>query len=126
MNLILKALTITTDTKGKGHPMTCLCRQRGGRAIAQTYSQPQHCKGMGSRHHAPGCFTSGKDMVPIVQEAGWASGPAGCKQKISPPPRFDPQTIQLVGSCYNDCVILAAKILIGLEYYAKPYLKLHM
>ena len=97
MNLKLKALT-TTDTKGKGHPMTCLCKQMGGRGIAQTYLQPQHYKGMGSQHHAPGFFTPGKDMVRTVQEAGWASGPAGWKQKILPPPKFDPQTIQLVAS----------------------------
>ena len=27
------------------------------------------------QHHAPAAFTPGKDPVPIVQEAGWASGP---------------------------------------------------
>jgi hypothetical protein len=62
-------------------------------------------------------------MVLIAKEAGWASGPAGCKQKILPPLRFDPQTIQPVASCYTDCVVLAAAVPIGLEYYAKPYLK---
>ena len=124
MNPKLKTLTTTTDTKGKGHPITCFCGQRGGRGTAQTYLQPQHYKGMvGSQHHAPGCFTPRKDMVLIAQEAGWASGPAGWEQKILPPPRFDAQTIQPVASCYTYCVVLAAAIPIGLEYYAKPYLK---
>jgi hypothetical protein len=27
------------------------------------------------QHHAPAAFTPGKDPVPIVQEAGWPSGP---------------------------------------------------
>ena len=31
--------------------------------------------GVGGQRHAPGRFTSGKDPVPIVQEAGWATGP---------------------------------------------------
>jgi hypothetical protein len=29
--------------------------------------------GVGGQNHAPVAFTSGKDPVPIVQEAGWAS-----------------------------------------------------
>jgi hypothetical protein len=28
---------------------------------------------VGGQHHAPAAFTPGKDTVPIVQEAGWAS-----------------------------------------------------
>jgi len=28
--------------------------------------------GVGGQRHAPAAFTSGKDPVPIVQEAGWA------------------------------------------------------
>ena len=31
--------------------------------------------GVGGQRHAPGRFTLWKDPVPIVQEAGWASGP---------------------------------------------------
>jgi hypothetical protein len=30
---------------------------------------------MGGQHHAPAAFTPGKNSVPIVQEAGWASEP---------------------------------------------------
>ena len=29
---------------------------------------------MGGQGHAPAAFTPGKDLVPIVQEAGWAPG----------------------------------------------------
>ena len=31
--------------------------------------------GVGSQRHAPAAFTPGKDQVPIVQQAGWASEP---------------------------------------------------
>jgi hypothetical protein len=31
--------------------------------------------GVGGQHYAPATFTPGKDPVPIVQEAGWASEP---------------------------------------------------
>jgi hypothetical protein len=31
--------------------------------------------GVGGQHHAPAAFTPGKDPVPTVQEAGWASEP---------------------------------------------------
>jgi hypothetical protein len=30
--------------------------------------------GVGGQRHAPAAFTTGKDPVPIVQEAGWAPG----------------------------------------------------
>jgi len=30
---------------------------------------------VGGQRHAPTAFTPGKNPVPIVQEAGWASGP---------------------------------------------------
>jgi hypothetical protein len=50
----------------------------------------------------PGRFTPGKDPVPIVKEVGWAPGRAGRMRKISPPPGFDPRTVQTVASPYTD------------------------
>ena len=44
-------------------------------------------------------LTPRKDPVPMVQEAGWASGPV---QKILPSLGFDPRTVQPVGSRYTD------------------------
>jgi hypothetical protein len=31
--------------------------------------------GVGGQRHAPDAFTPWKDPVPVVQEAGWATGP---------------------------------------------------
>ena len=58
---------------------------------------------MGGQRHAPAAFTPGKDPVPIVQEAGWASEPVWI---VSPPPEFDPRTFQSVASRYTDYAIL--------------------
>jgi hypothetical protein len=39
----------------------------------------------------PGRFTPGKDLVPIVQESGWAPEPVWtCEQNLAPTPGFDP------------------------------------
>ena len=50
----------------------------------------------------PGRFTPGKDPVPILQEAGWPQGRSGRVRKISPPPGFDPRTVQPEASRYTD------------------------
>ena len=47
-------------------------------------------------------LTPGKDPVPIVQEAGWASGPVWTGAENIAPPGFDPRTVQPVGSRYTD------------------------
>jgi hypothetical protein len=43
---------------------------------------------MRGQRHARAAFYPGKDLVPVVQEAG-----SGQVRKISPPPGFDPQTV---------------------------------
>jgi len=47
-------------------------------------------------------ITPGKDPVPIVQEAGWASGPVWTGAENLAPPGFDPRPVQPVGSLYTD------------------------
>ena len=47
-------------------------------------------------------FTPKKDLLPIVQEAGWAPGPVWTVRKILSPPEFDPRTVQPVVSRYTD------------------------
>ena len=48
----------------------------------------------------PGCFTLGKDQVPIIQEAGWVPRPVwtGTENLASPPMGLDPRTVQPVAS----------------------------
>jgi len=47
-------------------------------------------------------FTPGKDLVPIVQEAGWAPGPVWTGVENLTPPGFDPRTVQPITSLYTD------------------------
>ena len=47
-------------------------------------------------------LTPGKDPEPILQEAGWASGPVWTGAENLAPPGFDPRTVQPVDSRYTD------------------------
>jgi len=47
-------------------------------------------------------LTPGKDPVPIVQEAGWASGPVWTGVENLAPQGFDPRTVQPIGSRNTD------------------------
>jgi hypothetical protein len=47
-------------------------------------------------------FTSWKDPVPIVQEAGWAPGPVWTGAENLDTPGFDPRAFQPVASRYTD------------------------
>ena len=65
--------------------------------------------GVGGQRHASAALPTGKDAVPIVQEAGWAPGPVwtGAENLAPPPPGFDPRTVQPVASRYTDWTIAA-------------------
>ena len=56
-------------------------------------------------------FTPGKDPLPIVQEAGLASGTVCMARKMLSPPEFEPQTVQPDASLYADNNALAARLL---------------
>ena len=48
-------------------------------------------------------FSLRKDLVPIVQEAGWPPGPVWTgAENLAPKPGFDPRTVHLVASRYAD------------------------
>jgi hypothetical protein len=57
-------------------------------------------------------FTSGREPVSIVQEAGWTPGPVwtGAENLVPPPPGFDPRTVQPVASCYTDYATRSTQI----------------
>jgi hypothetical protein len=59
-------------------------------------------EGVCGQHHTPAAFTSGKDPLPIVQEAGWALEPVWIGAENLAPPGLDPRTFQPVASRYTD------------------------
>ena len=58
-------------------------------------------EGVSGQQHAPAVLYSGKDSVPIVQEAGWAPGLVWTAENLSPQ-GFDPWTVQPVVNRYTD------------------------
>jgi len=94
--------------KVKVHPYTgteALYRPyayRGSRGISLFSFLTTPLEGVRGQRHAPAALYPGKDPVTTVQEAGWASGRSGQMRKISPPPGFDPRTVQPVASHYTD------------------------
>ena len=56
----------------------------------------------------PGCFTPGKETwYSLCRRLGGLQGRSGRLRKISPPPGFDPRTVQPVASRYTDWAIPA-------------------
>jgi len=51
-----------------------------------------------------------KTRYPLYRGLGGPQGRSRRVRKISPPPRFDPRTVQLVASRYTDCAIPAPSI----------------
>ena len=57
--------------------------------------------GVGGHHHAPAALPPGKTRYPLYGRLGGAQGRSGRVQKNSPPPGFDPRTVQAVASRYT-------------------------
>jgi hypothetical protein len=62
--------------------------------------------GMGGRH-APAALPPGKTRYPLYRRLGGLQGRYGRVRKISPPPGYDPRTVQPVASRYTDWAIPA-------------------
>jgi hypothetical protein len=76
------------------------------KGIALPIIQPRRYIGMGGQRHAPATLLPGKR--PGTHSKGGCVGPrAGLdgSGKISPPPGFDPRTVQPVASRYTDCAL---------------------
>jgi hypothetical protein len=96
------------NCKGKGSPYNePWGPKRGSRGIALPFREPRHEEGMGWLAPRPGRFTPRKDTrYPLYRRLGGPQGRYGRLRKISPPPGFDPRTVQPVASRYTDWAIL--------------------
>jgi hypothetical protein len=63
--------------------------------------------GVGDQRHAPAALLPGKTRYPLYRRLGGPQGRSGQVRKISPPPGFDPRTVQPVVGRYTDYVIAA-------------------
>ena len=64
----------------------------------------------------PSHFTPEKTWYPLYRRLGLHQGQSGQVRKISPPPGFDPRTVQPVGSCYTDWAILTHWVLCNYSF----------
>jgi hypothetical protein len=58
--------------------------------------------GVKGQRHDPAALPPGKTRYPFYRRLGGPQGLSGQVRKISPPPGFDPRTVQPVGSRYTD------------------------
>ena len=86
--------------KGKGHPTT---GQDGleVKMYSSTLSLTSVLDGVGGQRHAPASLPPGKTRYPLDRLDGF-QGRFGRVRKISPPPGFDPRTVQPVAFRYTD------------------------
>jgi hypothetical protein len=63
--------------------------------------------GVGGQRHFPAYLPPGMTRYPLYRRLGRPHGRSGRVLKISPPPGFDPQTVQLVASRYTGYAIPA-------------------
>jgi hypothetical protein len=66
--------------------------------------------GLGGQRHAPAALPPGMTPYPLYRRLGRPQGRSGRVLKISPPPGFDPRTVQLVASRCTDWAIAAHNI----------------
>ena len=65
---------------------------------------------MGGQHHTPAALPPGKTRYPLYRRLGGPQGRSGRVRKISPPPEFDPRTVQPVASRYTNWTFPALHI----------------
>ena len=75
----------------------------GSRGIALLFHDQWHWKGGEGSASRPGrSLPPGKTRYPLYRRLGGPQGRSGQMRKISPPPGFDPRTVQPVASRYTD------------------------
>ena len=63
--------------------------------------------GVGGQRQTPAALPPEKTRYPLYSRLGGPQGRSGRVRKISPPPGFDPRTVQPVASRYTDWAIPA-------------------
>jgi len=58
---------------------------------------------VGDQRHAPAALPPRKTRYPLYRKLSGPQGRSGRVRNISPPPEFDPRTVQPVASRYADC-----------------------
>ena len=105
LRILLEQIEGKGKGKGKFHPITGHEGPVGSRYVALLFLQPRHKIGVGGQRHAPAVLPTGKTRYPLYSRLGEPRGRSGRVRKISPPPEFDPRTVQPVASRYTDWAV---------------------
>jgi hypothetical protein len=97
---------VRTIRQGKGHPRTGHEGSEVEQSYSSTLSLTSALDGVGGQRHAPAALPPGKTRYPLYRRLRVPQSRSGRVRKISPPPEFDPRTVQSVASRYTDCAIL--------------------
>ena len=89
--------------KGKVRPKT----GHEGPEGEQGYTSTLALDGAGCQCYAPAALPPGKTQYTFYRRLGGSQSRSGQVRKISPPPGFDPRTVQPVASRYTDYAIPA-------------------
>jgi len=71
--------------------------------------------GVCGQRHDQAALPAGNTRYPLYRRLDGPQGRSGRVKKISPPPGFDPRTIQPVATRYKDWAILAHRNVTGEE-----------
>ena len=93
---------VTTKGKGKGHPITDHEGTEGEQMCSSTLPSTSALDVVGSQHHAPAALPPRKTLYPLYRRLGRPQVRSGRVRNISPPPGFNPRTVQPVASRYTD------------------------
>ena len=99
-----KIITVTSHVKCKGQvlPRTGYEGPEGEQMYGSTPPSTSTLDGVGGQRHAQAVLPPGKKRYPLYRRLGRPQGRSGRVRKISPPPGFDPRTLQPVASRYTD------------------------
>jgi hypothetical protein len=101
MRLFLMEHIIKGKGKGKVRPIIRLEGLEGSRGVALLFLDLGARRG-GCQHHAPAALPPGRTRYPLYRRLGGPKVRSGRVRKISPPPGFDPRSVQPVASRYTD------------------------
>ena len=98
---------------------------RGSRVIALLFHDHGTRRGWGSASRPGHSLPLGKTRYPLYRRLGGPQGRSGQVRKISPPPGFDPRTIQPVASHYTDSATRPTLFTIDTRKLNKGYISTH-
>jgi hypothetical protein len=100
--MTISSLHLEGKGKDKVHPRAGHEGQEWEQRYSSTLSLTSALEGVGGQRNAPAVLTPGKTRYPLYRRLGGPKGRSRRLRKISPPPGFDPRTVQPVASCYTD------------------------